>query len=176
MDFQNYIGSKILFSVPIYFRSQEEHKNHFDEKRQKYFDYQENLHNRNNWEFTPEDKIRWELDFERMYFHVWKYTEIIGFIEFRKKENSIFAFVSLPEAERYASLMNRKKFRLARDFPDYEIEIPELTNEEIVEQIYDILEQISNSSRRFRRYHIDKSELMNYVHLIDYHSIQPQKE
>ena len=170
MDFQNYINSRILFSVPIYFRSQEEHKNYFDEKRQKYFASQENFYKKHNLEIPSDHKIRWELDFERMYFHVWKYTEIIGYIEFRKKENSIFAFVWLPEAERYAPLMNRKKFRLARYFPDYEIEIQELTNEEIVEHIYSILDNINNSNRRFRRYYIDKSELNNYVHLIDYHN------
>ena len=170
MDFQNYIDSRLLFSVPIYFRSPEEHQNYFEEERQKYFDHQENLFNRNNWKITSDNRRRWELDFERIYFHVLKYTEIIGFIEFRKKENSIFTFVWLPEAKRYAPVMKYKKFRLARGFPDYEIEIPDLTNEEIVEQFYEILEQINNSSRRFRRYYIDKSELENFVHLIDYHN------
>jgi len=168
MDFQNYIDSRSLFSIPIYFRSQEEHKNYFNEKRQKYFDYQSEWYNRNNREITLEVKIQWELEFERRHFHVWKYTEIIGYIEFRKKENTIFAFVWLPEAERFAPLMNKKKFRLSMHFPDYEIALNELTREQIVGQIYTIIDQVANSSRRFRRYYFDTSDLMNYVNSIDY--------
>ena len=168
MDFQNYIDSRILFSVPIYFRSQEEHKNYFDEKRQKYFASQENFYKKHNLKIPSDYMIRWELDFERMYFHVWKYTEIIGYVEFRKKENSIFTFVSLPEAERFSPLMNRKRFRLAREFPDYEIELEEKTNEQIVEEIFIILNQIHKSSRRFKKYYIDTHEMLNYVHLIDF--------
>lgn len=168
MDFQNYIDSRFIFSVPIYFRSQEEHKKYFDEKRREYFNYQRNVFNRHNIEITSKDKIKWELEFEKMYYHVWKYTEIIGYIEFRKKENSIFAFIWLPEAERFAPLMNKKKFRLSMYFPDYEIVLNELTREQIVEQIYDIIEQVGNSSRRFRRYYIDTSELMIYVNSINY--------
>ena len=136
MDFQNYIDSRKLFSVPIYFRSQEKHREYFDAKRQRYFEYQISLYERNGWEFTTGERIRWELDFERWYYHVWKYTEIIGYIEFRKKDNSIFAFVSLPEAERFAPLMNRKKFRMTKEFPDYEIELEEKTNEQIVEEMF----------------------------------------
>jgi len=170
MDFQNYINSRILFSVPIYFRSQEKHSKYFDNKRRGFLKKQEQLHKQFSNEITFKDKMRWDIAFEQFYFHAWKYTEIIGYIEFRKKEDSIFAFVWLPEAERYAPLMNRKKFRLARDFPDYEIEIQDLTNEEIVEEIHNILEQINNSSRRFRKYHIYKDELRNFVHLIDYHN------
>ena len=67
--------------------------------------------------------------------------------------------------------MKRKKFQTAKSFPDYEIEISELTNKQIVEQIFDIIDQIHRSSRRFRRYYIDTYEMMNYVSLIDYKNI-----
>ena len=176
MDFQNYIGSTILFSVPIYFRSQEEHKNHFDKSRQKYFNYQENLYNRNNWEIAATDKMRWDLDFERFNFHVWKYTEIIGFIEFRKKENSLFVFVVLAKAKRYSPIMNRKSFRLSSIFPDYEIELEDISNDQIIEQIFRVIDEIGKSSRRFSRYYINTNEIKNFVHLIDYHSIQAPNE
>jgi hypothetical protein len=171
MDFHNYLDSRKLFSVPIYFRSQEEHREYFDAKRQRYIDNQMSFYERNGWEFTAENKIRSELDFERWYFHVWKYTEIIGHIEFRKKENSIFAFVWLVEAKRYSPIMKYKKFELKEYFPDYKINIFGKTNKEVSEQIYEVLDQINNSSRRFQRYYIDKSELVNFAHLIDYGSI-----
>ncbi len=171
MDFQNYIGSKQLFSVPIYFRSPKEHKKEFAQKRQKYFESNKDIYIALDEEITEKDVKMWELDFARKLYHPWKYTEIIGFIEFRKKENSIFTFVNLPDAQRYAPLMNNKRFRLSRDFPNYEIDITEMTNEEIVEQIHNIIDQVGKSSRRFRRYYIDKSEMINFVHLIDYHTI-----
>lgn len=172
MDFQNYIDSRLLFSVPIYFREEEEHIKFYNELRKKIFAQQERYYNRFALEITAQDRIRWELDFEKYCFHIWKYTEIIGYIEFRKKGNSIFAFVYLPDAKRFRPLMNGKKFIISRDFPDYNIELDEKPNELIVQEIYSILEVIGKSSRRFKRYYIDTSELNNFVNLINFHHIK----
>lgn len=171
MDFKNYIDSRIIFSVPIYFRSQREHQEYFDAKRQNYISNQERLHKQFSNEITLKDTIRWELSFESFYYHVWKYTEVIGYIEFRKKESSIFAFVHLPEAKRYSPKMYHKTFRLSGDFPDYEIELEDKTNESIAEEMQRIIEDIGKSNRRFQRYHIYIRELENYIHFIDYHNI-----
>jgi len=171
MDFQNYIGSKKLFSVPIYFRSREEHQRYFNVKLQKYIEEQESFYNRPNSDIPGDERIRWDIFFNDKYFHVWEYTEIIGYVQFRKKGKSIFAFVILAEGERFHSLMKYKKFRLSDQFPDYEIEIEGKNNKQIVEEIYSVLEQISRISRRFKKYYIDTSEIDNFVHLIDYHTI-----
>ena len=76
MDFQHYIGSKIIFSVPIYFRSEEEHRRYFDDKRRRFIENQESIHRQHNNEIVIEDRMRWELAFERFNFHIWKYAFI----------------------------------------------------------------------------------------------------
>ena len=168
MDFRNYIGSSIIFSIPIYFRSIEEHKKYFDEKKDRYFRQQEALFHKIGAKIDAKERMRLDITFNKFYYHVWNYTEIIGYIEFRKKENCIYAFIVLPVAKRFAPLMNKKKYKLSDEFPTYKVEIDDLVKEEIVEKIYSIIQIIQKHSRRFRRYYIDTSELENYIHIIDY--------
>ncbi len=168
MDFKDYDDSSLIFSVPIYFRSRENHKKYFDEKLSQYLKQQESLFHKIGAKIDPNERRRLEVYFNQNYYYVWNYTEIIGYIEFRKKKNFIYAFVILPDAERFAPLMNKKKFSISNEFPSYEIETDDLSNKEIVIEIKKVIQAIHKYNIRFRRYYIDTSELKNYINLIDY--------
>jgi len=175
MDFLDYIDSSLIFSIPIYFRSEEDHDNYFNEKEKQFLKQQEDSFHNINATFDTNERIRWEVIFNKNYYHVWKYTEIIGYIEFRKKNNCIYAFVFFSYAERFAPLMNKKKFSISNEFPSYEIETDDLSNEEIVSEINKLIQAIHKYNKRFRRYYIDKSELNNYINLIDYKNFNGSK-
>ncbi len=171
MDFLDYIDSSLIFSIPIYFRSREEHKKYFDEKQNQFLKQQESSFHQIGATVDSNERIRLEVYFNQNYFHVWYYTEIIGYIEFRKKKNFIYAFVFLPKAKRFAPLMNKKMFLISDKFPSYRIETYDLSNEEIVSEIYKIIKAIHKHNDRFRRYFVDTSEIKNYINLIDYKNL-----
>lgn len=168
MDFLDYIDSSLIFSIPIYFRSRDDHKKYFDKRLSQFLKQQEASFRKIGAIIDSNERIRLEVYFNQNYYHVWNYTEIIGYIEFRKKENCIYAFVILPEAKRFAPLMNKKKYSISNEFPDYQIEIGDLSNEQIIIEIYRIIQSIREYNHRFRRYYIETSEMKNYINLIDY--------
>ncbi len=116
MDFKDYDDSSLIFSIPIYFRSRENHKKYFDEKLSQYLKQQESLFHKIGAKIDPNERRRLEVYFNQNYYYVWNYTEIIGYIEFRKKKNFIYAFVILPDAERFAPLMKKKSFQYQMNF------------------------------------------------------------
>lgn len=171
MDNQKHSGSKKLFSVPIYFRSKEEHRKYFEKKWQKYLEQRIDNHRNLSLTITEKDKVKWESEFKHSYFHFWKYTEIIGYIEFRIKEKAIYAFIILAVSDKFAPIINKKTFRIYDEFPPVKISIREMLNEHIVKEIYETLEKINYLNDSFKKYYIDTSEIKTYLHLIDFHKL-----
>ena len=171
MDNKNQSHSKKLFSVPIYFRSKEEHRKYFETKWRKYLQERIRHHQQFSTEITEKDKKKWDLEFKHTHFHFWKYSEIIGYVEFRKRENAIYAFVILAESDKFAPIINKKTFRIFEELKPIKISLREKLNDRVIKDIYETLKNINNSSSRFQQYFIDTSEIDNFVHLIDFHEI-----
>ncbi len=171
MDNQKNSPSKKLFSVPIYFRSKEEHRKYFEEKWQKYLEDHARIQKQLYGEITDKDKLHWNKEFKHTYFHFWKYAEIIGYVEFRKKENALYAFVIMAETDKFAPIINKKTFRIADEFSPFKIRLEGILNDQIIKYIYATLEKVNNCNPRYQKYYIDKSEIDNFVHLIDFHKI-----
>jgi hypothetical protein len=163
--------SKKLFSVPIYFRTKEEHRQYFEVKWLKYLQQRLEHFERFGKQVTDKDKKQWDLDFKHTYFHFWKYTEIIGYVEFRKKDDALYAFVILAETDKFAPIINKKSFRIFEECKPYKITLQNKQNQQIVNDIYISLKQINNCCERLKKYYIDTSEIENFVHLIDFHKI-----
>lgn len=171
MDQQKQNYSKKLFSVPIYFRSKEEHRKYFEAKWHKYLEERSRHHQQFDTEITEKDKKKWDLEFKHSHFHFWKYSEIIGYVEFRKRENAVYAFVILAETDKFAPIINKKTFRIFEELKPLKITLKDKLNEQITKEIYESLIYINNSSMRFQQYFIDTSEIDNFVHLINFHEI-----
>ena len=171
MDKQNRRPSKKLFSVPIYFRSKEDHHKYFEAKWIKYLQERISHQQLFSKEITEKDKKKWDLEFKHTHYHFWKYAEIIGYVEFRKKEDAIYAFVIMAETDKYAPIINKKTFRIVDKIQPYKIPLTGVPNEQVIKAIYTILHKVNNCNERFKKYFIDTSEIDNFVHLIDFHKI-----
>jgi len=171
MNKQTKNPSKKLFSVPIYFRTKEEHRKYFEGKWIKYLKERLAQHQQFSKEVTEKDKKKWDQEFKHTHFHFWKYTEIIGYVEFRKKDDALYAFVILAETDKFAPIINKKTFRIFDESKPFKITLKEKLNDQVIKDIYDTLIEINNSCDRLRQYFIDTSEIDNFVHLIDFHKI-----
>ena len=163
--------SKKLFSVPIYFRSRDEHHKYFEAKWVQFLKQRISHHRQLSKGITEKDKKKWDIEFKHTHYHFWKYAEIIGYVEFRKKVDALYVFVIMAETEKYAPIINKKTFRIFDKIEPYKIPIADVTNEVIVKAIYLTLKKINNTNERFKKYYIDTSEIDNFVHLIDFHRI-----
>lgn len=171
MDFQNYIDSKLIVSIPIYFRSPEKHEEYFKQKEQEYINSKLKQHKKLRLNINKNDKIQWKVYFNKRYYYQWEYNEVIGYIEIRKKLHNLFAFLFLVSAKRFEPIMTRKIFKISNDFPDYCIDMSNLSNKEIITEIYKILKKINDYSRRFKKYYIDTCQIDSIIGFIDFHSV-----
>ena len=171
MDKPQALPSKKLFSVPIYFRTKEQHRQYFEAKWIKYLQQRLDHYERFAKEVTEKDKKQWSKEFKHSHFHFWKYTEIIGYVEFRKKDDALYAFVILAETDKFAPIINKKTFRIFEECKPFKIVLEEKQNDQVVDDIYNTLKQINNCNERLKKYYIDTSEIENFVHLIDFHKI-----
>ena len=168
MDFKNYLDSRILFSIPIYFRSQKDHTEYFQQKKRKYLQHQRNLYKRLGGDFPKGEKTRLKFNFDMYNSYMWKYNETIGYIEIRVKLHYLYFFTYLIECDRFQPIMN-KRFSLDRYFPDFSIDMNNISNEQIILEVHRIFDKINNHSGRMRNRHIDPTLFDAISSQLDFH-------
>ncbi|MBN2412617.1 hypothetical protein JXQ31_13085 [candidate division KSB1 bacterium] len=155
--------SKILFTIPIYYRSFEEHGKEYD-KRFKDFKQRK----KKTWGelFDKEYKSQLKLDLEfQNYWYSWSYTQIIKYVEIHLEHNILKAYLHSVEAKRFRAIMNRKIFKYVGKVADVAYLKPYYNDEEIREQIYNFINELRSS---YKRYYVDSSQVENLLPYIDF--------
>ena len=161
------IKSKMMFSIPIYFRSQEDSFKSYKFAEEKYINEKKLNWEQNGGPFPDAIKISYEVRFN-MKWPNWKYNEIISFIEVRYLKGELFAFFYVADADRFNAKMPNKKFVWKDNSPFSSFQIKDKTNTEVLNWILSLRSLIVVRINKYRNYYFDFSSIENLSSAIDF--------
>ena len=113
------------------------------------------------------ERIKYEVWFnERAY--LWRYNEIIGFIEIRYLCKKLYGYLFKSEAKRYSPTLRNKKYKNDFTIIPPSFNISNKSNDDIKLIIHDIISNIISKYPKFKRYYIDKEILENIIYILNF--------
>lgn len=146
-EIEKYLNSKLIFSLPIYLRSQDASSKADTKSVKEYIANQEKQYKKFNLPITQNERCEWEIDFNRK-LAPWKYNEIIGYLEIRILKNTLECFIFKAKAKRYRPSMSKKNI-LLNEYRGKIIKINKSTvNKEIVKDIKSFLVKFKKEAKK----------------------------
>lgn len=158
---------KLLFQIPIYCRSLEDHSKEYHKRYTLFLNRQKQIWGNEFEKLKDENPHYFELEFQKQWFS-WHYTQIIVYVEIRYLEDALKAFFYKVEAIRHRPVMNKKIFKYRGKLSDVSLEIHNKRNDEIRSDINMFLEEIKKS---YKRYFVDTSVIINILPMIDFSNL-----
>ena len=158
------MNGKLIFQIPIYFRSLEKHSEEYEKRFSSFLDRKKDLLGSLFNEMLSENPQVFEIEFQNFWYS-WHYTQIIAFVEICYLENSLKSFYYEVDAKRYGPIMNKKKFKYKGKLSDVSLEIHNMSNENIIENIILFLNYLK---KVYKNYYVDTSVVLNTLPIIDF--------
>ena len=158
---------KLLFIVPIYFRSLEEHGKEYQKKYAEFLNRKKNRYKKFFDKELDEDPSKLEMEFQNCWYS-WHYTQIIKIVEIRYEDNNLKAYLYTVEATRFRAIMNRKIFKYEGKIGDVSFLGSHRDNDKIRKDIFQFIDSLII---RNKKYYVDKTLVENILPLIDFQKI-----
>jgi len=166
---------KLLFVIPIYYRSPRQHSDDYKRKYSKYLESQKKLWNQVNKnlfdERLKEDPNCFFADFQNKWYS-WNYTQIIAFVEiYFDGGTMIKASLWKLDKKRHRPVMKKKVFKYVPKLSD----VARITNRDnnfIKEKINKFLKYLQ---KRYKNRYVDISQIENILPLINFEKLTKSK-
>jgi len=162
---QLHMKSKILFAIPIYVRSLEEWHKDYDAREKQYLDQIEQNNRRAGGSLGSTERIQYQVWFNQS-SSPWQYNEIIGFIEIRYLNNTLYGFLFKSQAKRYSPTLKNKKITLDTSFSPPSEKLDTNHDQEIKHKIQRIIDLIVRKNKKFRKYFVDTEIVQNVAPML----------
>jgi len=157
---------KVLFCIPIYLRSQEEHHTDMEQRKKNFLTEFRKSYDRLN-ALNHFDPKKYETWFYASDWYCWKYNEIVGYIEVYTDGKIMKAQKYFVNARRITKSLRKKRFKYCGKM--YDIVNSEYnTNEQIATELKKFLKELSGKDKSCRRLYFDTSSTLNVINYIDF--------
>lgn len=159
------MDGKLLFVIPIYFRTLKQHKKDYHKK---YKDYLKDRRKANGKQFKRkmiDNPDYFELTFQKRWFS-WKYTQIIKFIEIRHVDSALKAYIYSLESKHHSPVMSKKIFNEGPKLEDVSY-IQEVTDtSQIIQDLKQFVKDLRHKYMN-KKYFVDSEVIDNILPLLN---------
>jgi hypothetical protein len=164
MNIDNYFKSKILFSIPIYIRIQDDWHKDYKKKGKRFISEKKKFYEENEMAISKKKIISWEIQFNE-YSTIWRYNEIIGFLEIKYHNNKLYSYLFKLDAKRFGINLSRKRYLFDNiSFPEHQISSSFFN--ELDKYISLVKNHIKSKYPKFGKYYYDIESINNLMSIV----------
>lgn len=164
MNIDNFFQSKILFSIPIYIRTLNDWHKDYKKKEKIYLFNKKKFYEERELEIPKKKIISWEIQFNER-SNIWRYNDIIGFIEIKYYNNKLYSYLFKIDAKRISSNISRKRY-LLDDIWLPEQQISSSLFLEVDKYISSVISQLKNIYPKYGKYYYDVESINNLLSIL----------
>ena len=157
----------LLFVIPIYFQSLDQHKKDYEQRYEKFLNYKKQAYRKLYTKILEENPTRFEFMFQNRWYS-WNYTQIVKFVEIRLVDSILKAYLYSAKSKQYGPKMRTKIF----DYRSKDADVSDITSSSNKEIRQDIQDYIAELRQENKRYYVDTELIDNLLPLIDFRKIK----
>lgn len=159
--------SKLIFSIPIYYRTREKSFEAYKIAEAKHIEEIKSSWEEQGFQYPEDIKLRHIVSFNKKWPN-WRYNEIISYIEIRLFENEFYSYLFTANNEKYNARIPNKKFIWKENSYFSSFPIVNQTSTDILNWILSLQSEIISRSKKYRNYYFDFSTVENIADAIDF--------
>ena len=160
----------VIFSIPVYYRTQEEFLLDFKKKKEKYIKSMKEDAIKRGLGFNKKNQDYYENLTYGWDFLCWKYNDIIAWIDIYFEDMHLQADIYKIKAKRVTTLMKKREYRYIYKLAKI-CDIEDHSNKEIANKIKDFLSNLDLAGY-FKKYYIDTEIVFNTIDFIDFRKLR----